>query len=54
MNVIDHRVERMIRCWILLEAAHHEDQEDSEEEVPLTEVVLMPTGYEIRGLPKAS
>ncbi|MBP9866149.1 MAG: hypothetical protein KBC91_07085 [Candidatus Omnitrophica bacterium] len=50
----DNRVEHMIRQWIMLEEHQHEQNPALDEEEDIAEIVFLPTGYELRGLRRAS
>jgi len=54
MNRTDHQVEHLIRQWIMLEEQHIEHHVALDEEEDIAEIVFLPTGYELRGLRRAS
>ena len=51
---MDNRVEHMIRQWIMIEEHQHEQSTVVNEEEDIAEIVFLPTGYELRGLRRAS
>ena len=53
-RLMDNRVEYMIRQWIMLEEHQHELHTTPDEEDDIAEIVFLPTGYELRGLRRAS
>jgi hypothetical protein len=53
-RVMNNRVEHLIRQWIMIEESHNEWNPAIDEEEEIAEIVLLPTGYELRGLRRAS
>ena len=49
----DKRIEHLIRQWIMLEEHQYEPTTAIDEE-DIAEIVFLPTGYELRGLSRAS
>lgn len=55
VNRMDNRIESLIRQWIMLEEYKNvQSAVVDEEEEDIAEVVFLPTGYEVRGLQRAS
>ncbi len=53
-RVMNNRVEHLIRQWIMIEESQHDWNPAVDEEEEIAEIVLLPTGYELRGLSRAS